>query len=135
MANYFGIILSDIMLHNRQLIHGPLGAKIAQDKYNIDDLDILNAIEFHTTGRKDMSQLEKLIYIADYIEPSRKFSGVDKVRQLAYKDLDRSILLAMDETIVFLVKNNQLISPYTIEARNQLEININYKEEGNERSR
>ncbi|HZK00660.1 MAG TPA: bis(5'-nucleosyl)-tetraphosphatase (symmetrical) YqeK [Tissierellaceae bacterium] len=134
MANYFDIIISDIMIHNKQLIHGPLGAKMAQDKYKVYDVDILNAIEFHTTGRKDMSKLEKLIYIADYIEPGRKFPGVNQVRRLAYVDLDRSILLAMDETIVFLVKNNRLISPYTIEARNQLEINLNYKEVWNERS-
>lgn len=134
MANYFDIIISDIMIHNKQLIHGPLGAKMAQDKYKVYDVDILNAIEFHTTGRKDMSKLEKLIYIADYIEAGRKFPGVNQVRRLAYVDLDRSILLAMDETIVFLVKNNRLISPYTIEARNQLEINLNYKEVWNERS-
>ncbi|MDR7870261.1 MAG: bis(5'-nucleosyl)-tetraphosphatase (symmetrical) YqeK [Tissierellaceae bacterium] len=132
MAYDFDIILNDVMKHNHQLIHGPLGAKIAKNKYNIEDSDILNAIKYHTTGRKDMSQLEKLIYIADYIEPSRKFDGVDKVRQLAYEDLDKSILIAMDETIIYLVKYNRLISLDTIEARNQLKINLDYKEGLNE---
>lgn len=123
MANDFDIILNDIMINNQELIHGPLGAKIAEHKYNIKDPDILNSIQYHTTGRKDMSQLEKIIYIADYIEPERKFDGVHKVRQLAYEDLDSSVLMAMDQTIVFLVNNNRLISMDTIEARNQIKIN------------
>ena len=71
-----------------------------------------------------MSQLEKIIYLADYIEPYRKFSGVENVRQLAYENLDKSLLLAMDQTIIFLVNNNRLISRDTIEARNQLINNI-----------
>lgn len=124
MANDFGIILDDIMRKSPELIHAPLGAKISELKYNIDDCDILNAIKYHTTGRKNMSQLEKIIYLADYIEPYRKFSGVENVRQLAYENLDKSLLLAMDQTIIFLVNNNRLISRDTIEARNQLINNI-----------
>ena len=132
MANDFDIILNDIMSNNQELIHGPLGAKIAEHKYNIKDSDILNSIQYHTTGRKDMSRLEKIIYIADYIEPQRNFHGVHRVRQLAYEDLDRSVLMAMDQTIVFLVNNNRLISTDTIEARNQIKINEVYKEGRNE---
>lgn len=120
MASDFDIILDDIMKASPELIHAPLGAKIAKFKYNIDDKDIINAIRYHTTGRENMSKLEKIIYLADYIEPYRKFIGVENVRQLAYQDLDKSILVAMDQTIGFLVKNNRLISPDTIEARNQL---------------
>ena len=123
MANDFDIILNDMIRSTPELIHAPLGAKLAQYKYNIEDPDILNAIKYHTTGRKNMTQLEKIVYLADYIEPYRKFIGVEEVRQLAYEDLDKSLLLAMDQTIVFLVNNNRLISPDTIEARNQLLIN------------
>lgn len=123
MAYDFDIILNDIMRSSPELIHAPLGSKLAQLKYNIEDTDILNAIKYHTTGRKDMSQLEKIVYLADYIEPYRKFIGVENVRQLAYEDLDKSLLLAMNQTIVFLVNNNRLISLDTIEARNQLLIN------------
>ncbi|NLY44868.1 MAG: HD domain-containing protein [Tissierella sp.] len=119
MAVDFDIILSDIMRASLDLIHAPLGAKIAEHKYNIKDSDILNAIKYHTTGRKDMTKLEKIIYIADYIEPYRKFHGVKEVRQLAYVDLDKSLLLAMNQTIIFLIEKNRLISPDTIEARNQ----------------
>lgn len=132
MAIDFDIILSDIMKRTPDLIHAPLGAKLAQYKYNIEDLDILNAIKYHTTGRKDMTNLEKIIYIADYIEPYRKFEGVEKVRQLAYIDLDKSLLLAINQTITFLIRKNRFIDPDTIEARNQLIINQEYKEGKND---
>lgn len=128
VVNDFDIILDDISTNNQELIHGPLGAQIAKHKYNINDPDILNSIRYHTTGRKDMSQMEKIVYIADYIEPNRKFPGVEKVRKLAYENLDKSLAIAMDQTIVFLVQNNRIISTDTIEARNQLKIKEKYKE-------
>ncbi|NLN14459.1 MAG: HD domain-containing protein [Tissierellia bacterium] len=124
-ANDFDIILDDIMMRNTELIHGPLGAKIAETKYKIKDEDILKAIAYHTTGRKNMSKLEKLIYIADYIEPGRKFEGIERVRKLAFEDLDKSILLAMDQTIIFLIKNDKLISIDTLDARNHLLMELN----------
>lgn len=124
MANDFDIILNEIMIENHELIHAPLGAKIAQFKYDISDEDILNSIKYHTTGRRNMSELEKIIYLADYIEPFRSFDGVEKVRELSYIDLDKGILTAMDQTIAFLIKNTRLISKDTIDARNQLIKNI-----------
>lgn len=128
LVNDFDIILDDMATNNLDLIHGPLGAHIARHKYKIEDQDILNSIKYHTTGRKDMSQLEKIVYLADYIEPKRKFSGLDKVRKLAYEDLDKGVRLAMDQTIIFLVNNKKIISIDTVEARNQLKIKEKYKE-------
>ena len=135
MAYDFDIMKNNIMKLNNHLIHAPLGAILAKYRYNILDKDILNAIKYHTTGRKNMSTLEKLTYIADYIEPARKFDGIEIVRQLAYQDLDRSILLAMNKSLVFLINNDRIISRDTFEARNQLIINIYFKEEMNEWSR
>lgn len=132
MAYDFDIMRNNIMKLNNHLIHAPLGAILAEYKYNVLDKDILNAIKYHTTGRRNMSQLEKLTYIADYIEPARKFNGIEKVRQLAYLDLDRSTLLAMDESLIFLINNDRIISKDTFEAREQLIINIYFKEEMNE---
>lgn len=129
MANDFDIILNDIMKNNHELIHAPLGAKIAKYKYGIVDKDILNSIKYHTTGRKDMTSLEKIIYIADYIEPNRKFCGVEKVRELAYINLDKSVLEAMDQSIIYLIKNNIIVSRDTIEARNQYKFKDKNKEE------
>ena len=119
-ASDFGIILDVVMMHNEELIHAQLGAEIARREYGISDEDILNAIRYHTTGRVNMTLLEKIIYIADYIEPLRTTPRVETVREVAYENIDEAILMAMDSTISFLIKNRQLISPHTIEARNYL---------------
>lgn len=132
MAIDFDIILSDIMKRNPELIHAPLGAKLAQYKYNIEDSEILNAIKYHTTGRKDMTNLDKIIYIADYMEPYRKFQGVEEVRQMAYIYLDKGLLLAINQSIAFLIHKNRLIDQNTIEARNELIINLEHKEGKND---
>lgn len=114
----FDIILDKVMQTNKELIHGPLGSKIAELEYGISDKEVLDAIYYHTTGRVNMTLLEKIVYIADYIEPRRNFPGVEEIRAMAFKDLDESILMAMDNTILFLIKNNNLIHPNTLEARN-----------------
>lgn len=125
MAYDFGIILDTCMEHNLELIHGPLGSKIAEEKYKINDKEILDAICYHTTGRENMTMLDKIIYIADYIEPYRSFPGVEEVRELAFEDLDRSVLLAMEKTIIFLIGENKIIHPDTIRARNFLVTKLN----------
>jgi len=108
------------MQKNTELIHGPLGAKIANACYGIDDLEVLDAIKYHTIGRENMSMLDKIIYIADYIEPGRSFPGVEEIREIVFLDLDDAIKKAMDNTILFLIKDNKLIHPDTINARNYM---------------
>lgn len=119
----FDIILDNIMQNNMELIHGPLGSKIAEIEYCVLDKEILDAIYYHTIGRVNMTLLDKIIYIADYIEPRRNFPGVEEIRVMAFEDLNESLLMAMDNTILFLIKNNNLIHPNTIEARNHLILN------------
>lgn len=128
MSNDFDIILDEYMKQNLELIHGYLGAKIAEKRYKVKNKEILNAIKYHTTGREDMTLLEKIIYIADYIEPGRNFDGVEEIRQMAFKDIDESIIMAMDKTIKFLIDNKNLIHRRTIEARNYLIIKEREKE-------
>ncbi|MBU5427196.1 bis(5'-nucleosyl)-tetraphosphatase (symmetrical) YqeK [Tissierella pigra] len=125
MAYDFGIIVDTCMEHNPELIHGPLGSKIAEKKYKIKDREILESICYHTTGRENMTILDKIVYIADYIEPCRNFPGVEEIRNLAFKDLDKSILLAMEKTIIFLIGENKIIHPDTVKARNFLVIKSN----------
>ncbi|EOC99806.1 bis(5'-nucleosyl)-tetraphosphatase (symmetrical) YqeK [Caldisalinibacter kiritimatiensis] len=125
IAIEFGIILDDVMKRSTNLIHGPLGAKIAQNEFGIKDMDILKAISYHTTGRENMSLLEKIVYLADYIEPGRDFSGVERIRELAYRDLDKAILLSMDNTIKYVVKNEWLLHIDTIKARNFILSSLN----------
>lgn len=68
-----------------ELLHGPVGAYIAQSEFGITDEELLNAIRFHTTGRASMSRLEKIIFVADMIEPNRRFDGVERLRKKAQK--------------------------------------------------
>lgn len=116
----FDIILDSVIQNNKELIHGALGSKIAEIEYGISDKEVLDAIYYHTIGRADMTLIDKIVYIADYIEPGRNFPGVEEIRDMAFMDLNESILMAMDNSILFLIKNNSLIHPNTLEARNYL---------------
>lgn len=85
------------------LLHGKVGAYIAKTKFEIEDEDILQAITWHTTGRPDMSLLEKIIFIADYIEPSRKpIPELDLIRQLAFENVDKAMEKILSNTLKFL---------------------------------
>lgn len=118
----FGIIVDGLMIDNPELIHAQLGSSMAELVYGIEDRDILNSIKFHTTARKDMSCLEKIIFIADFIEPGRIFDPVEEIRQMAYLDLNKSIIMALDTTIKFLIDEKKTISTDSIEARNYLKL-------------
>lgn len=99
------------------LFHAELGVVIAKAKYNVNDEDILNAIAYHTTGKPDMSLLEKIIYIADYIEPSRQsIPNLTKIRELAYKDIDAALLQILNQTITYVKSKKSDFLPITLEA-------------------
>lgn len=110
----------DLLQYNKELWHAPVGAEAVREELGIDDEEVLDAIRSHTTGRPGMSLLEKVIFLADYIEPGRSFSGVEEVRRLAREDLDRAILKALDNTIVYLVERGLKVYPLTILTRNDL---------------
>ncbi|GMG97240.1 bis(5'-nucleosyl)-tetraphosphatase (symmetrical) YqeK [Tepidimicrobium xylanilyticum] len=120
MVSDFGIILDNVMKINKDLIHSPLGAEIARRKYKIEDCEILNAIRYHTTGRENMTLLEKIVYIADLIEPGRDFNGVEEIRRLVYEDLDKALLYALDNTLAFIISRGKIIHLNTVKARNHL---------------
>ena len=86
----------------------------------IHDEDILNSIKYHTTGRKDMSILEKIIFLSDYIEPLRAFNGIDEVRRLSKVNLDVAVILCLENTIKYVISQKQLLHIDTIDARNYL---------------
>jgi len=114
------IELDEIYVQNPSILHGLVGSIIANEVMGINDEDILNAIHYHTTGRKNMSILEKIIYIADYIEPLRKFDGVEELRNLCKLDLDAALLNSFDNTIKYVISQKQLLHIDTIDARNYL---------------
>ena len=117
----FGIDLDPLEENNIALSHSIVGSYVIQDKFNIEDEDVINAVRYHTTGRENMSLLEKIIYIADLIEEGRNFPRVDELRRLAYSGkLDEALLLSFNNTIKFVMDNNQLIHPRTVSARNYI---------------
>ena len=118
----FGIILDEIYTKNANLFHAYLGKEVAKEVYGVEDSDILDAIKYHTTGKADMSMLEKIVYMADYIEPFRHFEGIDEIRSLVYEDknIDEALLRAIDNTIIFILERKQIIHEDTIDARNYL---------------
>ncbi|HPO03982.1 MAG TPA: bis(5'-nucleosyl)-tetraphosphatase (symmetrical) YqeK [Bacillota bacterium] len=102
--------------HSLELAHGKIAAELLKRDWALDDMDIINAISFHTTGRQGMSMLEKIIYLADAIEPGRKYPGVERIRELAYQDLDRACVESMKQTIEYINGKGREIDDNTIKA-------------------
>lgn len=110
-----------------ELLHGILGVYIAKDKYEVTSNSILDPIRWHTTGREKMTILDKIIYLSDFIEPGRSFEGLEEVRKMAYTDLDKAMLMALDRTIKYVMMREVYIHPDTIKARNGIIYDIRAK--------
>lgn len=120
-VNKYEIYLDPIEDGNRSLSHSVIGAYICEYEFEVEDEDTINAIKYHTTGREDMSLLEKIIYIADLIEEGRKFPVVDTLRELAYGGkLDEALLTSFNNTLMFVINKKEEIHPRTVMARNYL---------------
>ncbi|MBF7097219.1 bis(5'-nucleosyl)-tetraphosphatase (symmetrical) YqeK [Alkalibacter mobilis] len=120
----YGLDLDEIVFYETQLMHGPVGSAIAKFELGIDDEEIISAISHHTTGKKEMGLLEKIIYLSDFIEPGRDYTGVEELRKLSMVDLDRALIMAFDNTIRYVLSLNSVLHPNTIEARNNLIMKI-----------
>jgi predicted HD superfamily hydrolase involved in NAD metabolism len=100
------------------LLHAPLGACLAKEKYDVNDPEILSAIAWHTTGKPGMTTLEKIIYIADYIEPMRtKAANLTEIRALAFSDLDMAVYATLRDTLLYL-KDSTSLDKHSVEAYN-----------------
>jgi len=110
---------SRILLFHHELWHAPVGAIIARDEFNVSNEDVLNAIRYHTTGRAGMSKLEKIIYVSDMIEPGRNFPGVEKLRELAIKDIDIAMGACIYQSVQFLVSKRVQVFPDSIDCYNE----------------
>lgn len=120
LTEKYGLTIDPIAMCTHKLLHGPLGACIAQKEFEIYDAEILDAIKYHTTAKANMSLLTKIIYIADYIEPNRDFDGVEELRTIAYEDIDKAILVGIDFTLDELLARGNMFHPDTVHARNWL---------------
>lgn len=127
-AKQHQIKIDRVSRNDPQLLHGPVGAVLAKERYGINDTAIQNAIDCHTTGCKNMSTLDKIIYLADYIEKDRTFPGVETIRQMADTDLDGATIMALTNCICHVARTGALLHKRTIDARNDLIIKtINLK--------
>ncbi len=102
---------------NPYLLHSKLGAFLAMNKYHVDDKDILTAVLYHTPGRPAMSVLEKIVFIADYIEPGRsKAARLSEIRHIAFIDLDLTMYMILSDTMEYLKKKSGEIDTTTEKA-------------------
>ena len=96
------------------LLHGPVGAYFARNKYGVKDQEVLGAITWHTTGRPGMTLLEKIVFTADYIEPGRdQAPDLERLRQMAFTDLDGAVVLILRQTLDYLEESGAQIDPMT----------------------
>ena len=113
------IPLTESELQMPALVHAKLGAYLARHEYGIKDSDILDAITYHTTGRPDMTLLEKIVYIADYIEPNRReIPGLEQIRKIVFTDIDRAVCLSAGSTVRYLKNGGKAVDPMTINTYN-----------------
>lgn len=119
LVDKYGILISDFERKTPKLLHAKTGAAVAKYVFGESDA-VTRAIYWHTTGKADMSLMEKIIYLADYMEPTRSFPGVDALRELAFQDLDRGLLMGFELCIDELMREKKSLSRESVEARDYL---------------
>ena len=104
-------------LDNPNLAHGKIAAVMIKKEYGIDDQDIINAVSFHTTGRAGMSELEKIIYLADAIEPGRDYPSVNQLIEAVDRGLDEALIMSLERTIEYVRQQGHFLDEDTLKAR------------------
>ncbi len=115
LCREYGIVLGDFSINNPKTLHALTGSLVAERIFG-ENKQVVDAIRSHTTGKPNMTTLEKIIYVADYMEPNRDFLGVETLRQLAYENLDKALKLGLSMTLELLRQQKQEISPESAEA-------------------
>lgn len=122
------ISLSLVEENNLNLWHSVIAPIVAKNKLQINDEEILESLRWHTTGKEDMSVLEKIIYIADMIEPGRRmFDGLEEIRSATFENLDKGVYVGLTHSIKYILDNDFLIDENTIRARNYLKVYGDFK--------
>lgn len=116
LCDKYEIELTSIEKQNPALIHAKLGAYLAKTKYGIESKEIIEAIWYHTTGKPAMNTLEKIIYVADYIEPNRILPDVEMLRNVAFRDLDQALYMILEMSVKHLQDSNKLIDEMTLKT-------------------
>ncbi len=115
LCEKYGIMIDNVEKSEPKLLHAKTGAEIARDRFAVSEA-VYGAIYWHTTGREDMTQLEKIIYLADYIEPTRHFDGLEELRDLSYSDLDAALLLGLKMSVEDLRERGKIPHERTLGA-------------------
>lgn len=115
LCQQYGIFLDEVDYETPALLHAKLGAEIAADKFGVLDREIQDAIRTHTTGAPGMSMLQKIIYVADYIEPNRDdiILHIDKIQELAFRDIDEAVYVISGKVLEYLESQGRMIDPAT----------------------
>ena len=117
----YGVTLDPYCDKEKALVHAFLGPVVAKNDYGVEDGEILSAIYYHTTGKADMTPMEKLIYIADMTEPGRKMDYLPELRaMLEGGDVDGALIYGLGSSICYVIKKGNLVHPHSIHARNYL---------------
>ena len=119
LCEKYGIMLDELEQKALKLLHSKTGAAIARDVFGVEDA-VYDAILYHTTGKPNMTRLEKIIYLADYIEPTRDFPGVDELRKTVYEDMDKGLLMGLTMTIQEMEEMGNPVHHLTRDARDYL---------------
>ena len=120
LCKEYGIILDDFSSQNPKTLHALTGSLVAERIFG-ENKAVVDAICSHTTGKANMNLLEKIVYVADYMEPNRDFPGVEQLRRLAYTDIDKALKLGLEMTLEMLRSQNRQISPESSQALAYLE--------------
>lgn len=115
LCDEYGIVLDTFSRSFPKTLHALTGSLVAQRIFGENE-NVVSAICHHTTGRANMTLLEKIIYIADYVEPNRDFPGVEEMRAMAYTDLDRAVLMGLESAVAHVRRQGQGLAPATLEA-------------------
>ena len=121
-VNKNNIAISDTEKNIPQILHGKIAGDLAKKKYDFDD-EMCEAIKYHTTGKEDMTLLQKILFVADKIDETRNYEGVEELRKLAFENLDEAIIKNIDETLIINIGKNKVIQEESIKTRNYLLIN------------
>ena len=117
LCRKYGIVYDEAEARNTAILHARTGAALAREEFHVSE-EIAEAIRWHTTGKPDMSNLEKILYLADFIEPTRDFPGLEELRKLAYKDLNDAMALALSMCMGDLRRREREVYKDTLEAYN-----------------
>lgn len=120
----YGVKVDAYMARAPKTIHAPLGAAVLKNEWGITDEGVLHAVAVHTLGCAEMSLLDKIIYMADYIEPNRTFEGVAELRAQAFRSLDEAIMVGASWTLTEIIENGRTIHPVSLKVYNEYAIKL-----------